>query len=490
MRVPILRPSAIPLARPRITRAHLIAVVLAPAAIVAVLGVAMLREVRAAADRDSQVDRTLELTRVLADLRARLTDVQAAERGFALTGADRYLAPARGAADDVGRDLQTVRGLVGNDSGRRAHADTLARLANAEFALVNRAVAVHSHSALGRALTAMDGEDAMLAIRRTVAALDRDARSQLTLLRRVAGRQRTMALAATAGGTAAAVLLALLATTMLSVLVDRRDQAVAALDARTRQLLQQTTALEAVATALRGANEAKSEFLSTMSHELRTPLTAIEGYAELMQMELHGPVTDEQREDLQRMRRAGAHLLKLVTHILDYAKLESGRVHVEAENLPIDETLRAAGAMIELQARAKGVTYHYEPCDPTRTARGDRDKVRQIVLNLLSNAVKFTDVGGSVTLACEPGLADRENNTPVRITVHDTGRGIPPEILESIFEPYVQVGRRADSAEGVGLGLPISRALAYAMGGDILVTSQPGIGSTFALTLQPGATST
>jgi signal transduction histidine kinase len=487
MRVPI--PSAaIPLARPRVTRAHLIAVVLAPAAIVIGLGVAMLREVRAAADRDSQVDRTLELTRVLADLRARLTDVQAAERGFALTGADRYLAPAHGAADDVGRDLQTVRGLVGEDSTRRAHADTLARLANAEFALVNRAVAVHSQSALGRALTAMDGENAMLAIRRTVAALDRDARGRLTTLRHAAGHQRTIALAATAGGTAAAALLALLATTMLSVLVDRRDQAVAALDARTRQLLQQTTALEAVATALRGANEAKAEFLSTMSHELRTPLTAIEGYAELMQMELHGPVTDEQREDLRRMRRAGAHLLKLVTHILDYAKLESGRIHVEAENLPIDETLRAAGAMIELQAHAKGVTYHYEPCDPARTARGDRDKVRQIVLNLLSNAVKFTDAGGSVTLACEPAPGDR--NAPVRIAVHDTGRGIPADRLDSIFEPFVQVGRRSDSAEGVGLGLPISRALAYAMGGDILVTSQPGVGSTFALTLQSGATST
>jgi signal transduction histidine kinase len=144
--------------------------------------------------------------------------------------------------------------------------------------------------------------------------------------------------------------------------------------------------------------------------------------------------------------------------------------------------------MIELQARAKGVGYHYEPCDPHRAARADRDKVRQIVLNLLSNAIKFTDPGGSVTLACE--LEPAENGAPVRVIVRDTGRGIAAEILDSIFEPYVQVGRRADSAEGVGLGLPISRALAYAMGGDILVTSQPGIGSTFVLTLQPGASST
>lgn len=487
MRVP-LPSAAIPFARPRVTRAHLIAVVLAPAAIVLCLGVAMLREVRAAADRDSQVDRTLELTRVLADLRARLIDVQSAERGFALTGADRYLAPARGAAADVSRDLQTVRGLVGNDAGRRANADTLARLADAEFALVNRAVAIHSQSAIGRALTAMDGENAMLAIRSTVAALDRDARARLTTLRRAAGHQRTIALGATAGGTAAAALLALLATAMLSVLVDRRDQAVAALDARTRQLLQQTTALEAMASALRGANEAKAEFLSTMSHELRTPLTAIEGYAELMQMELHGPVTDRQREDLHRMRRAGQHLLKLVTHILDYAKLESGRVHVEAENVPIDETLRTAGAMIEIQAQAKNIAFQYIPADAPRTARGDRDKVRQIVLNLLANAVKFTDPGGAVTLACEPNAGGADAH--VRITVSDTGRGIPEDTIDSIFEPFVQGRRSTDSTEGVGLGLPISRALAYAMGGDITVTSQPGVGSTFVLTLQPGASST
>jgi signal transduction histidine kinase len=121
-------------------------------------------------------------------------------------------------------------------------------------------------------------------------------------------------------------------------------------------------------------------------------------------------------------------------------------------------------------------------------ARGDRDKVRQIVLNLLANAVKFTDPGGSVTLACEANAAGADSR--VRIVVSDTGRGIPEDTIDSIFEPFVQGRRSTDSTEGVGLGLPISRALAYAMGGDIAVTSQPGVGSTFVLTLQPGASST
>ena len=220
--------------------------------------------------------------------------------------------------------------------------------------------------------------------------------------------------------------------------------------------------------------------MSTVSHELRTPLNAIGGYAELMVMGLHGPVTDEQREDLRRIRRAGQHLLALITDILSYAKLESGRVEMRVEEIALDEILRGAGAMIEPQARAKGVSYRYIPCQPGSVVHGDRDKVRQIVLNLLSNAVKFTDAGGEVTLGVDPDAA------PVRVVVRDTGCGIAPDKLESIFEPFVQVGRRLSTAsEGVGLGLAISRALAYAMGGDLTVTSRPGQGSIFMLTLRP-----
>lgn len=464
----------------RATRAQLLLVVIAPAAIVAAVGAATLGLVRGAAERDARVTRTLELTRTLADLRSRVTDAQTAERGFALTGADRYLAPYRGAAADATHDLTVMRILLGADSVGRRRVDTLARLARAEFAVVDHAISIRAQSALGRALTAMEGEDAMTAIRQAVADMDRDERAHLTALQTAARRQRTLAVTAIVFGTASAVLLALLSNGVLSVLIARRDQAVAALALRTEQLQTQTTELVAIADALQEANQAKSEFLRTVSHELRTPLNAIGGYAEIMIMGLHGPVTDEQREDLRRVRRAGQHLLALITDILDYAKLESGHVEVHADDVLLDEVLRAAGAMIEPQARSKGLTYRYIPCDPECAVRGDHDKVRQIVLNLLSNAVKFTDRGGDITLCVDP------ESSPVRIIVRDTGSGIAPDKLESIFEPFVQVGRRLSTAtEGVGLGLAISRALAYAMGGDLTVTSRPGFGSTFTLTLRP-----
>jgi signal transduction histidine kinase len=443
----------------RATRAQLLLVVVAPAAIVAAVGAATLALAHSAAERDARVTRTLELTRTLADLRIRVTDAQTAERGYALTGADRYLAPYRGAAVDAAHDLSVMRILLGADSVGRRRVDTLARLARAEFAVVDHATNIRSQNALGRALTAMEGEDAMTAIRQAVSDLDRDERAHLSALQNAARRQRALVVSAIIVSTGCAVLLALLSNGVLSVLVARRDQAVA---------------------ALHEANRAKSDFLSTVSHELRTPLNAIGGYAELMVMGLHGPVTDEQREDLRRIRRAGQHLLALITDILSYAKLESGRVEMRVEDIALDEILRGAGAMIEPQARAKGVSYRYIPCDPGSVVHGDRDKVRQIVLNLLSNAVKFTDAGGEVTLGVDPDAA------PVRVVVRDTGCGIAPDKLESIFEPFVQVGRRLSTAsEGVGLGLAISRALAYAMGGDLTVTSRPGQGSTFMLTLRP-----
>jgi signal transduction histidine kinase len=446
--------------------------------LVALLGLATLRAVRAAADRDAQVDRALEVTRVLADLRARVTDAQAAERGYVLTGADRYLAPYHGAATDVARDLAGIRALLAEDRPEAPRLDTLSRQVGAEFNAVARALAATPRSALGRALSAMDGEDAMAAMRRTAAALERDERARVADDRRRAHRQRMIALATSGAGTAAAVIMALVATGGLSLLVARRDRAVVALRARTRLLQEQATALEHVTRTLRGANDAKSELLHTMSHELRTPLTAIEGYAELMQMELHGPVTDAQREDLRRVRRAGQHLLALITNILEFARVDAGHVAVEHGDVGIDDVLRTAGAMVEPQALARGIAFRYVPCDAARTARGDGDKVRQILVNLLGNAVKFTNPGGSVT------LSSHESGDTIRIDVADTGCGITPEAADSIFQPFVQLGpRRTGPADGVGLGLPISRALASAMGGAITVASVPGAGSTFTLSL-------
>jgi signal transduction histidine kinase len=232
--------------------------------------------------------------------------------------------------------------------------------------------------------------------------------------------------------------------------------------------------------AAEGASRAKSEFLAVMSHELRTPLNAIGGYAELMEMGLRGPVSPDQRSDLERIQRAQRHLLGLINGVLNYARVDAGVVNYDLTDITVNEVLSACEALIAPQTRAKGLGLLHEPCDPTLAAHADREKVQQIVLNLLSNAVKFTNPGGRVTFGCA------RRDTGVVIHVSDTGRGIAPDNLERVFQPFVQVDSTLTrTQEGTGLGLAISRDLARGMGGDLTVESTLGVGSTFTLTL-PG----
>ena len=228
----------------------------------------------------------------------------------------------------------------------------------------------------------------------------------------------------------------------------------------------------------REANRAKSQFLATMSHELRTPLNAIAGYTELMEMGVHGPVSDAQREDLRRIRLNQQHLLGLINDVLSFARLETGRLEFDITDVVVEETLAAVRAHIEPQLLVRQLRYEYRGGDLACTCRADRDKLRQIVLNLLSNAMKFSNAGGRVTLDWE--LA----GDSVAIHVSDTGRGIPPDKLDLIFEPFVQLDASFSARmEGTGLGLAISRELARSMGGEISVASSLGEGSTFTLTL-------
>jgi PAS domain S-box-containing protein len=226
------------------------------------------------------------------------------------------------------------------------------------------------------------------------------------------------------------------------------------------------------------ANRAKMEFLATMSHELRTPLNAIAGYSELLTMEIHGPLTEGQRETLARMRRSQGHLLALVEEVLGFAKVEAGQMSFEIAETSVHDVLARMGELVAPQAAAKKVRYEYDGCEPSLSVLADRERLEQIILNLVSNAVKFTSDGGRVTLA-----ADGHPDTVV-ISVADTGIGIPADKLATVFEPFVQLRHRTDRrASGVGLGLAISRDLALAMNGDIAVESILGKGSTFTLRL-------
>ena len=226
------------------------------------------------------------------------------------------------------------------------------------------------------------------------------------------------------------------------------------------------------------ANRAKTEFLAVMSHELRTPLNAIAGYAELLEIGIHGPLTESQREAIARIQRSERHLLGLINDVLNFAKIDAGHVDIEVGPVPVHETLAALEALVAPQVRAKRLTYDYVPCTPDVSVDADAEKVRQILLNLLSNAIKFSEPEGSITVRC-----DVETRL-VRLRVIDTGVGIPSDKLDRIFEPFVQLQPgRTRTHEGTGLGLAISRDLARAMHGEITVESAVGAGSTFTLTL-------
>ena len=226
------------------------------------------------------------------------------------------------------------------------------------------------------------------------------------------------------------------------------------------------------------ADRAKAAFLAAMSHELRTPLNAIGGYAQLMEMGVRGPVTEEQRIDLLKIQRSKNHLDALVSDVLNFAKLGSGRMEYTLSDVDLHSTIQSVLEMVGPQIAAKN--HRIAPFTTPRhlTVYADGDKVRQILINLFGNALKFTSPGGVISLEV------RVEESEVAISVSDTGIGIPEADLARVFEPFTQSGRALDSRDqGVGLGLAISRQFARAMRGDLRVTSKVGVGSTFTLTL-------
>ena len=228
------------------------------------------------------------------------------------------------------------------------------------------------------------------------------------------------------------------------------------------------------------ANRAKSEFLATMSHELRTPLNAIAGYAELLSMGVRGPVNEEQLRDLSRIRQNQQHLLEIITDILNFSRIEAGRVRYVLVPVPVRELLTRMEAMIEPQAHARSIEYRCENVADGLAVVADREKLEQVLINLLGNAVKFTPAGGRITLS-----AAAQDDGRVALRVQDTGIGIEPAQLGSIFEPFVQLEPTLTrTTEGAGLGLAISRQIMRRLGGSLTLMPDAGTGACFRVALE------
>lgn len=247
------------------------------------------------------------------------------------------------------------------------------------------------------------------------------------------------------------------------------------------ELIERSEALERQRVIAEEANHAKSAFLAAMSHELRTPLNAIGGYVQLVEMGIHGPVTPEQSDALEKVTRSQRHLLRLINEVLNLARIEARAVHYDLQPVLLTDIVSAVLPMVEPQFAERGLSLDVN-VSTTLTVRTDHEKAEQVLLNLLGNALKFTRRGGRVSVTAD---ADPAPGTLVRLHVKDSGIGIPANRLQQVFDAFVQVDvTPAGRAEGTGLGLSISRDLARGMGGDLTATSVLGEGSTFTLELR------
>jgi PAS domain S-box-containing protein len=261
---------------------------------------------------------------------------------------------------------------------------------------------------------------------------------------------------------------------------DRRLQGVfaAARDVTERKRLDQVLReknieLESSKSVAEKANLAKSEFLSSMSHELRSPLNAILGFAQLMESTSPLPTTS-QAESIAQILRAGWHLLKLIDEILDLAVIESGKVSLSPESVSLSEVMSECRAMMEPQAQQRGIRMTFPRFVNPIFVWADRTRLKQIVINLLSNAIKYNKKQGTVVVDCTVSAPGR-----IRISVKDTGVGLPPEKLAQLFQPFNRLGQEAGGVAGTGIGLVVTKRLAELMEGVLGVESKVGVGSVF-----------
>ncbi len=231
--------------------------------------------------------------------------------------------------------------------------------------------------------------------------------------------------------------------------------------------------LERAKAAAEKANLAKSDFLSSMSHELRSPLNAILGFAQLINSDSPSP-TASQAASIDQILNAGWYLLELINEILDLAQIESGKLALSREPTSLAEVMLECQAMIEPQALQRGIKMIFPHSGVLNFVDADRTRLKQVLINLLSNAIKYNQANGTVVVECAMRSPER-----MRISVRDTGAGLPPEMLSQLFQPFNRLGQERGREEGTGIGLVMSKRLVELMGGLIGVESTVGLGSVF-----------
>ena len=393
-----------------------------------------------------------EIIDTLERVQSQATDAETGQRGFLLTGEEEYLRPYRGAILVLYKSMERLRILTEDDPAQAARIGTLGPKLGILLVALEETIEIRRRSgaeAAQRLLLTERSRRAMEAFSEAISQL------QDTERERLAGHDR--AREASARRTILAIVFGNLASFLLLAGV---------FYAFSRENAERRRAeLEADR-----ANAAKSEFLSRMSHELRTPLNAILGFAQLLEMDDLAP---HQRENVAPILAGGYHLLELINEVLDISRIESGRIQLSPEAVPVETVLRETLDLIQPLAADSNVNvlgqYSQE-----RHVKADHQRLKQVLLNLLTNAVKYNRRGGTVTVSYADAGIGR-----LRISVSDTGPGISLEMRERLFVPFDRLGAERQGIEGTGLGLVLSRRLVEAMGGTLGLDSTVGQGSTF-----------
>lgn len=466
-----------------------IAIALASAVLTLLVGIAALAVVIRLRGAIAAVDHTNAVIRNLDGALGAMVDAETGQRGYIITGDSSYLGPYHDGRVAVDSYFVALRQLVADDDQQRARLDTLQMLANAKVHELDRSVglrAVNATAALAHVRSGV-GKALMDSTRIVANHMIETERRRLARRDEARLRIRNLALGVIVSGTMGAFLLAFVTNRSIRTDVIAQQRTQEQLELQAKQLEEQQVAMEETLERLREttaqaeeardaaevADRAKSDFLAVMSHELRTPLNAIVGYAELLHDGVAGPVSDVQREQLERVQLSARHLVELVDDILSFSRLESGTENIRLAPIELAAVTREAGALVEPVATAKGLTFTIDAPNEAANFTSDPSKVRQVLVNLLSNAIKFTDEGGVA-------LRSRAEDGCVVFEVTDSGIGIAPEHQEQVFETFWQVDQSATRKRGgAGLGLSVSRRLARALGGDLSVESAIGRGSRF-----------